>query len=203
MRTSARVRWWFGWHPWYAVGAGAMAGLLVGNVVVTWTVRAAMLGEGVGSAAAPLKAVVGDGGAFLFALAAVPAVLSVAVGAVLGVGLWLVGVWTVNGRAEAVLDRARGDGYVVSDGRGALPLVVPARTYHVTTVDLDGEEVSVTERRLSMPDRGVETARSLCLPADGLRVAYDEETGRLRFEADGDEHAVGASDRPDDLLAAL
>ncbi|MFB6074552.1 MAG: hypothetical protein ABEJ89_06030 [Haloarculaceae archaeon] len=218
MRPITRVLWWLGWHPRYSIAGGAVLGFLLGNVVVTWAVRASMLRGGLATALAPLRQVVGGGGTFLLVLAVLPVVGSILFGAVLGLGAWLVGVWTVNRHAGRELARAldgaardpdsggRGDDFLfsVATDDGTPPLVSRARSYDVARLRTDETGVSVAAGHLSLPDRRVERQREGRLRYEDLRaIAYADDDRTLRLETDDDRYAVRTGERPADLLTSL
>lgn len=210
MRSRARVAWWVGWHPRYAVVAGAFLGLVVGNVLVTWAVRATMLRGGLGEALSPLKALVGGGGTFLFVTAALPVVGSVFVGALVGAGAWLAGVWAVESRAAGVLGKATdggpggGDTYqfsVVTDDRGP-PLLSYGRSYQVTRVRLDESALSVTVQGCSLPGRDSTNVEAFEIPYAAVETVTDAEKS-LRIETAEESFVLSTVGRHADLLAGL
>lgn len=215
MRPGVRVRWWLGWHPRYAVAGGAVAGVLVGNVLVTWLVRAAMLRGGLAGVAGPLRQVVGGGGPFLFVLAVVPVALSALVGVVLGAAAWVVCARTVTRHAAAALAAAlpgpaSGPGGTdeftvgdVVDGHTP-PLVAAPRAYERSRVHVGPSAVTVTSHRFSLPDRTVETVRDLSVPRAAVQgVTHDAAAATLTVDLGGRTVTIAAADRPDALLAAL
>lgn len=208
MRPNVRVRWWLGWHPLYTVGAAAVLGFLVGNVVVTWAARAAMLRGGVGGYVEPLHRITGGGTAFLLVLAALPVVLSILVGVVLGVLTWLVGVWTVNRRAADVradlLDEAHEGAFEYVTASGTVPLVSSPRTHSTAAFDIGPAEMTIHTRRVSMPERTVTLDRVDVVEYDDLRtVTVDPDGSITRFETDDGAIGTYTSGRPAALLAEL
>lgn len=206
MRTRAAVRWWLGWHPLASVGAGAFVGAVVGNVLLTWSVRAAMLDGGVSRyVGGPLQALVGGGTAYLVAIAALPALAAVGAGAVVGGLLWALEVRTVNARADALVEglvRGEGDEFVLRRGHGSLPLVDANRRYDLSSVRCGEAGLRVSVDRLHLDERRVEHVRDVDVPYAGMAaVGYDGDA--LVVDAREGTHAFGADRDPVELRAAI
>lgn len=208
MRFPERVRWRIGWHPRYVLAAGAVLGFVVGNVVVTWGVRAAMLRGGLWGIAAPVRAVFGTGGLYLMAMATIPVVVSMAVGGLVGTLVWLLGRRAVSATATAVLDTLLAElpaapyRYVVGDTPG--PFGASPRTYRVTRFDPGESALAVTVDRVAMPARTVEREWSATVAYDRIEgLDYDADRSVLRLRTAAGRAAVPTGERPTDLLAAL
>lgn len=212
MRTRTAVLWWLGWHPLAAVSVGVFAGVVAGNVLLTWGVRAAMLGGGVSRyGEAFFEPVVGQGTAYLLSLAFVPVVGAASVGVVVGGVLWYAGVRTIDRHAEAVLDRVLGrlgqtaavsTAPTLTGGRGSVPLVDGHRTYGVSLVRLDEDAASFDEYELRMADRRTDRVDAVRVPYDRVdSVRYDGSS--LHVGTRERDYAAPVSDAPTEVLDAL
>jgi len=231
MRTRAAVRWWVGWNPVATVGAGAFVGAVVGNVLLTWSVRAAMLGGGVSRfVGAPLQAAVGDGGGYLAALAVLPAFLAIGTGALAGGLLWTLGVRTVNAGADDVVDRALrgtlgsradasgdvagratadleggvpdGEQFVLSSGHGTLPLVGPSRRHDISRIRCAADRLVVSVERLRLDDRRVDRVGGVSIPYEAIESVDYDGTSLVVDEDDG-RYAFAADRDPVELREAI
>ncbi|MFB6124704.1 MAG: hypothetical protein ABEJ59_01930 [Halanaeroarchaeum sp.] len=200
-----RLRWRLGWHPRWAVGGGAVAGFLVGNVLVTWSVRATMLRSSLDAATAPLRDLVGSGTAYLLALATIPVVVSILGGALVGVLVWFAGLRTVRQRLPAVRrGLLPGDGgvrYVAASG--SVPLLDAGRRLHVTEVASDGRRLRVDRSVVALPTRTRESTGSATVVLSAVsRVSFDD-VGVARIETDEETVTFPTDERPEAVYDAV
>ncbi|MFB6094025.1 MAG: hypothetical protein ABEJ77_03695 [Halanaeroarchaeum sp.] len=193
------LAWWLGWYPKLAVAGGALVGFLVGNVVATWGVRALLLRGGLDVVTGPLHRLFGTNGTNLLVLAVIPVAASIAIGALLGLGAWLVGLQVVRRRARSAwtdLVDERPGWRTVTETTTIRYCAVP-RECLLTDVQRSDDTLTVSVRRVSVPHRSVEDIRRSTLALSDLsEITYDPERGTTTFETADGTLAVPADDEP-------
>lgn len=205
LAPSERLRWRLGWYPRWAVAGGALAGFLVGNVLVTWGVRATMLRSSLGAEAAPLRDLVGGGTAFLLALATIPVVVSILGGALAGALVWVGCLRTVRRRLPAIrrslLSGTSGVRYVSASMRA--PFLDAGRRLDVAEITTDGRHLRIDRSVVSLPARTREATGSTTVSLSAVgRVSYDD-VGVARLETDDGTVTFPTDERPEAVYDAV